>query len=121
MPRASCDEFALDPAVGDLRLPAFLLLPVVDNAIKHGSATSPDVRSFRLATQRADDGAVTIEVANPGTWLASSDPRATASTGIGMENLRTRLNRAFADAHELNVETPEGWVIVRLRLGLKKN
>ena len=109
-------EFTLDPAAATLRLPAFLLLPVVDNAIKHGSATSPDVLSFRLITHRAADGTVTIEVANTGTWLAPSDPRATASTGIGMENLRARLQRCFPAAHALTVETPPGWVIVRLEV-----
>lgn len=113
-------EFALDPAAANLRLPAFLLLPVVDNAIKHGSATSPDVLSFHLTTRATADGTVTIEVANTGTWLAPSDPRATASTGVGLENLRTRLHRAFADTHALNVTTADGWVVVRLQLGLTK-
>ncbi len=107
-------EFTLDPAAADLRL------PVVDNAIKHGSAASPDVLSFRLTTRRAADGTVTIEVANTGTWLPSSAPRATTSTGIGMENLRTRLQRSFPETHALEIETADGWVTVRLRLGSAK-
>ena len=110
-------EFVLDPAAATLRLPAFLLLPVVDNAIKHGGATSPDVLTVRLTTQRAADGAVTITIANTGTWLAASDPRPTASTGIGMENLRARLVRCFPSAHALDVVPVDGWVELRLRLG----
>jgi len=109
-------EFAPDPAAADLRLPALLLLPVVDNAIKHGGATSPDVLSFRLSTHRAADGSAVIEIANTGTWLAPSAPRATASTGIGLENLRARLQRCFPDAHTLDAAAAGGWVRVTLRL-----
>jgi LytS/YehU family sensor histidine kinase len=110
-------EFNVDPAAGATRLPAFILLPVVDNAIKHGGATSPGVLTVRLTAQRAADGAIQIEVGNSGTWLAASDPRPTSSTGIGMENLRARLERCFPAAHALEVVSAEGWVCVKLRLG----
>lgn len=110
-------EFNVDPAAGATRLPAFILLPVVDNAIKHGGATSPGVLTVRLTAQRAADGAIQIEVGNSGTWLAASDPRPTCSTGIGMENLRARLERCFPAAHALEVVSAEGWVCVKLRLG----
>ncbi len=106
-----------DPAADPARLPAFLLLPLVENAIKHGGATSPALLSVRLTTRREPDGDVTVEVANSGTWLAAHDPRPTESTGIGMENLRARLVRCFPGRHRLEVAAADGWVVVRLRLG----
>ena len=108
--------FSEDATADGLRLPGFLLLPLVDNAIKHGGATSPDVLSLRIATRAEADGSVVIEIANTGEWLAPGQPRAQPSTGIGMENLRSRLDRSFPGAHELTVSSADGWVVVRLRL-----
>lgn len=108
-------EFSADSAANALRLPAFLLLPLVDNAIKHGGATSPGVLTVRLATRCEPDGAITLTLANTGTWLPPGAPRSVPSTGIGMENLRARLARCFPDAHTLSHHSADGWVTVTLR------
>ncbi|MBI5689230.1 MAG: histidine kinase [Verrucomicrobia bacterium] len=98
----------------DYRLPAFLLLPLVENAVKYGGQTSPEVLKVRLSAQRLDDGRIQVEVANTGRWI---EPTGTPdATHIGLENLRERLAHAFPDRHELTTATPEGWVVVRLRI-----
>jgi hypothetical protein len=107
-------EFAVTPEIEAARLPPFLLLPLVENAIKYGSRTSPGV--LRLAIRaRREDGALVIVVANTGTWL---EPDATRpdSTGIGLENLRQRLRRYYPAAHTFTTEAGDGWVIARLIL-----
>ncbi len=106
-----------DPALGGLRLPPFLLLPLVENAVKYGAATSRDRVRIRLAFRRGDDGRVLIEVANSGRWIApgTAEP-SVPSLGIGLENLRQRLARYFPGRHEFTTEPTEGWVVVRVRL-----
>jgi sensor histidine kinase YesM len=99
----------------DHRLPTFLLLPLVENAIKHGGRTTEDTLRIRLAVEVRDD-ALEVEVANTGTWeTVTPNPN---STGIGLENLRRRLRRYYPDRHALNIEAKDGWVVVRLRLNL---
>lgn len=107
-------EFAVAPAVAELRLPPFLLLPLVENAIKYGSRTSPDVLRLRIAACRAGE-VLHIEIANTGRWLAP-DPTRPESTGIGLENLRQRLRRYYPDAHAFTTEAADGWVTARLAI-----
>ncbi len=107
-------EISVAPDVAAVRLPPFLLLPLVENAVKYGGRTSPGTLRLRL-TARREGPAVLIEIANSGTWFAP-DPKRTDSTGLGIENLRERLRRHFPDAHDFTLGPTEGWVVAKLRL-----
>lgn len=109
-------EFATDPAADAAPLPAFLLLPLAENAIKHGGATSPDILTVRLTTRALPDDAIEIAVANTGRFQAPGEPRSVSSHGLGLENLRARLARNFPASHQLDIATPAGWVVITLRL-----
>ena len=108
-------ELHIDPAAGTRPLPPFLLQPLVENAIKYGSRTTPGALHVRVSIARTADG-LAIEIANTGEWVGADSPHRQGSTGIGMENLRQRLRRQYRDAHELATEARDGWVFVRLRL-----
>jgi integral membrane sensor domain MASE1 len=107
-------EFAVAPAVEPVRLPPFLLLPLVENAIKYGSRTSPGVLRITIRAHR-DADALRIEVANTGDWVEPGTGRPD-STRIGLENLRQRLRRYYPDAHTFTVEASKGWVTITVRL-----
>ncbi|MDF3056250.1 MAG: ATP-binding protein [Rariglobus sp.] len=113
------DRFSLNVTLAadtaDFPLPPFLLLPLVENAVKHGGATSPDRLDLRLTARRETDGTVVLAVANTGRWLEAGEPRSTPSTGIGLENFRARLRNAFP-LHTLDFASRDGWVTVTLRL-----
>ncbi len=118
-------EFTVAPDVEQIRVPPFLLLPLVENAIKYGIRTTThrlqlNIRAFSVeretaAANRPAPRALVIEVANTGEWLPP-DPSRAGSTGIGLENLRQRLRRYYPDAHEFTTDAKDGWVVVRLRL-----
>lgn len=105
-----------DPAVAEVRLPPFLLQPLVENAVKYGGRTSPGTLELRVTI--ASDGAqgLRIEVANTGAWVAADGPPRPDSTGIGLDNLRQRLRRYYPDAHQLDLQVENGWVRVVLTL-----
>ncbi len=107
-------EFAVAPDVAAVKLPPFLLLPLVENAIKYGSLTSPDVLRLEIHAQRTGPG-VRIRIANTGAWLPPDATRPD-STGIGLENLRQRLGRYYPGAHSFAIEAKDGWVVARLEL-----
>ena len=122
------DSLAVEiDATADARavpLPPFLLLPLVENAIKYGGATSPDRLALRIVG-RVDGAALVIEVANTGSWVAAADERSASglpadlvSTGIGLANLRQRLARYYPGAHEFTTEAQNGWVVARLKIRL---
>ncbi len=104
----------LDPAVADRRLPPFLLLPLVENAIKYGGHTSPGLLRIRVSARAAADGATVVEVANSGTWVEPDSRPEIASTGIGLENLRQRLARHLPGRHAFSIGPADGWVVARL-------
>ena len=105
-----------DPALADERLPHFLLLPIVENALKYGRATSPDRVGFRLALRRGSDGAMVCEVANTGEWIEPTVKKTVSSLGIGLDNLRERLARHYPLSHRLDVAQAGGWVTVTLHI-----
>lgn len=112
------DKLRIDFDVADevvgVRLPPFLLLPLVENAIKYGSRTSPGRLQVRIAAHFAGK-ALVIEVANTGRWLDHGAP-GLESTGIGLENLGQRLRRYYPGAHDFVTESRGGWVTARIVL-----
>lgn len=109
-------EIAVDPVLDGERLPPLLLLPLVENALKYGRATSPDRVGLRLAARRENDGALVLEVANTGEWIEPAARKTVSSLGIGLDNLRERLTRHYPRMHQLLVSHADGWVTVTLRL-----
>lgn len=110
-------DVRIDPATAPARVPSLLLLPLLENALKYGRETSPGTLQVRLHATLARDGTLAIEVGNTGRWHAPGGPAGRVpSLGIGLENLRQRLLRYYAGAHELTTEEADGWVVVRLRL-----
>ncbi|MBI4625381.1 MAG: histidine kinase [Verrucomicrobia bacterium] len=134
-------EIACDSVLNSERLPYFLLLPLVENALKHGRATSPDRVGLRLVARREAGGATTsrsaaprppaqpgteirsaendtliLEVSNTGKWIEPAAKNTVSSLGIGLDNLRERLARHYPGSHQLTIWHGGGWVTVTLRL-----
>ena len=112
--RLTVTVHANDAALGAL-MPAFLLQPLVENAIKHGIVrraasgrveTSAWVEGDMLALRVLDDG-----VGLPEGWSMDRD------AGVGLRNAAERLERLHPGAHAFQVvNTPRGGVIVDLRI-----
>jgi hypothetical protein len=110
-------DIACDPELNRERLPYFLLLPLVENALKYGRATSVDRVGIRIAARReATKGALVIEVANTGEWIEPTAPKRVSTLGIGLENLRERLTRYYPHAHSFSFSHSDGWVTAMLVL-----
>ncbi len=87
-------ETEIDPDCHDCVVPALLLQPLVENAVKHGIAGLVEGGAIRLAARRSAAGvAITVENA--------FDPEAPSqsNTGLGLAHVRRRLQvRYGADA-----------------------
>jgi hypothetical protein len=72
----------------DVQIPVLLLQPLVENAIKHGIATRVAGGNIRVTGTRKD-GNLLLSVYNDGPSF--KDDWQTHGTGVGLANLRTRL------------------------------
>lgn len=109
-------EIAIAPGLDHEQLPHFLLLPLVENALKYGRATSPDRVGLRLSARLDGAAALVLEVANTGAWIEPRAAKTVFTLGIGLDNLRERLARYYPQAHALTLTEREGWVAAELRL-----
>ena len=86
-------SFDVDNDVLDAVVPALILQPLVENAIKHGIA--PDSRPGRISIAARKEGdmlVMTVSDTGPGP---SERAMASLSTGIGVSNTRARLSTRF--------------------------
>lgn len=86
-------EMDVDETCTDCRVPALLLQPLVENAIKHGIATLVDGGIVRLES-RVNSGALEVRVEN------GFDPEAPTPrrSGLGLRNVRERLRTRFGSS-----------------------
>ena len=100
----------VDPAAAERVVPAFLVLPLVENAIKHGRRTSP--MPLRVHVEgRIEADALILEVQNTGRWAGA------AGTGTGLRNLQERLAAHYPWRHRFDVYEEGGSVHARIRIG----
>lgn len=90
---------SFDGAALDARVPALLLQPLVENAIRHGAAKTPGAVWITLRC-KAESRRVRIEIANRGEFQSSGE-------GVGLANTRLRLREAFGDAAALEIACGE--------------
>jgi hypothetical protein len=91
-------EMQVDDACADCQVPPLVLQPLIENAIKHGIATMVDGGIVRLEGH-VENGNLAVRVEN------SFDPEAPSPRrhGLGLRNVRSRLQTRFGDAARLNL------------------
>jgi sensor histidine kinase YesM len=82
------------------QVPNLILQPLVENAIKHGIGKRVQGGAIRIAASRAN-GRLTLSVYNDGPALAAGWDN--AHNGIGICNVRTRLQGLYGDGFELSL------------------
>jgi two-component system LytT family sensor kinase len=90
-------------------VPALILQPLAENAVRHGLAPSAsrgriDLRAFR------EDGMLRIEMFNTGSV------RVDAPAGIGLRNTRQRLVQLYGDRHRFELRDTEGGVLAGITI-----
>ena len=79
------------------RIPALLLQPVVENAIKYGVARSIGPVELEIRATRVGTDAMEVVVQNSGSASLPLAPDA-RSTGVGLSNVCERLRARYGDA-----------------------
>jgi two-component system, LytTR family, sensor histidine kinase AlgZ len=89
-------EIQVSPPAGEVRIPALLLQPLVENAVTHGIATCAQGGTLAIEA-RTTPGTLVVTVMNP------FDPHAPArrgpgSGGVGLANVSRRISACYQGA-----------------------
>src|SRR6185503_19455986 len=105
----------VDDAAAQTALAAFLIHPLVENAVKYGRETSDKPLRVRVRVAR-DGNRLDVAVTNTGRWL-DNGAQSGAGTGTGLRNLRSRLAHLYPGRHTL--EVGQAGELVRAHLSLE--
>ncbi len=96
-------EWQLDEAL-EAAVPAFALQPLVENALLHGIAQRAEAGTLAIHAERdGDDVVLRVCDDGPGPMAATRSNGA----GVGLANLRARLERIYGDAASLRLHPRE--------------
>jgi DNA-binding response OmpR family regulator len=113
-------EIDIDSEIGHYLMPAFLLQPLLENAIKYGQKTNSLPLSLSLSIKRCHD-ALCFRVSNTGYWVneTENDLPTTASLGVGLQNIRKRLKQRYPGRHNFAISERDGWVNVEIEIPIE--
>ena len=102
-------------ALADFVIPALVVQPLVENAIKHGIAGSCVGGRVSVEAMRDDDRAIRILVRNSGAPLRERAPG--PAGGVGLRNVERRLANHYGESGSLTLTTaPDGGTVAEIRI-----
>ncbi len=95
-------EFSVDvhPDAMAVRVPAFILQPLVENAVEHAAARRTEGVATIDVAARLRSGRLVVEVSDNGSG-GGDVPNVTAGGGVGLRNIRERLTAHYGSAASL--------------------
>ena len=107
-------RWSIDDAAREALVPAFILQPLVENAVRHGIA------------KLVENGVIEVGARVEGEWLILSirdngpGYKLGSAEGVGIVNTRSRLQALFGDDAELKIVGDESGTVAEVRLHLKR-
>ncbi len=102
-------EIEIAPEVANCVIPGLLIHPLLENAIKHSMRTSATPLRISLRASRLE-GKLRIEVSNTGSLIQTDNTGNGKDTGIGVSNVRERLEHSYPGQYEFDLYQDGDWV-----------
>lgn len=101
----------------NIRVPPLLILPLVENAFKHGVSQEVD-NSWIHIDITLKKNKLTFKIEN--SFNESKIVKTDFGSGLGLENLRKRLDIFYPEGYELKIMQDESSYLVTLKLDLNR-
>src|ERR1017187_9739354 len=108
-------EIQVDRDIEQVPIPVLSIQPLVENAIKHGIAGRTEPGRVRIKANRRGEE-LRISVENSG----SGKPAGSAGTGVGLQNVKRRLEICYGPSSHLALSLTPDAATVELRIPLAK-
>ena len=134
-PELQC-EYDIDPELGGMKVPNFILQPIVENSLLHGLKNKGYRGEVRISAQKTPDHRLEILVSDTGSGFAegkkaaidqmlltySRQPAKLEGNSIGILNVQKRIKLLCGREYGLSyTETPTGGVTAHLLLPMKED
>jgi signal transduction histidine kinase len=112
-------QFVAPDELMETPVPSFVLQPLVENAIKYGVAPTSDPVIIRV-TADASDGVLHLNVEDNGTHALEGRADKPSGTGVGLSNVRRRLEVLYGGKARLETMAHAGGFLAKIRLPLNE-
>ncbi|GGZ45745.1 MULTISPECIES: sensor histidine kinase [Shewanella] len=92
-------DIAIPQSLLTIRVPAFTLQPIIENAVKHGTSHLIDTGRIRVEGRRTDDRLILEVTDNAGLYQPAEE-----SDGLGMNLVHKRIQNLFGPDYGVSVE-----------------
>jgi len=113
----------IEPAALRCEVPAFLLNPLVENALKYGAGAAGAPLVLRVEARLVEPDRLRLVVENTGRWASGQTTAPAAGEGdnglpggVGLANVRARLAALHPAEHRIEIEEADGRVRVMVEL-----
>ncbi len=112
----------VDAEIKEYLMPAFLLQPLLENAIKYGMHSSPYPLQITF-TAKYISHFLCFSISNTGHWVVNKDDeiKESSSLGIGLQNVRQRLRQLYPHTHHFTIVRENGYVEVIIKFPCVKH
>ena len=110
-------SFNIEGGTQDYQIAPLLLMVFVENAFKHSTASQSKDISVEVNLTVDDWGKLEFQCINSFEEHTNIEK---LSTGIGLENVKKRLQLIYLDAHQLSIKSENKYYEVHLSLQLKQ-
>ncbi len=108
-------EFLIEGEVSNYKIAPMLLIPFVENAVKHGAQATNEQSTIDVNVSIKDSRLHVTIVNSKHSTVAQS-----TRTGMGLENVKRRLNLLYANVHILEINDTEKAYQVHLTIDITK-
>jgi two-component system, LytTR family, sensor kinase len=108
-------ELDIDDSVMPFEIPVLSIQPLVENAVKHGSASQTQSGFVRVGVTH-DAATIHVEISNSGAYGA---PSAADHHGVGLANVRRRLALCYGSESQFDVSSDALSTTVRFSLPVR--
>jgi hypothetical protein len=112
--------YRLPPELEDARVPGMILQPLVENSVKHAVAPTSGQVTITLAA-REEYGRLVLTVSDDGREAAAGQSAARPGHGIGLANVRDRLEARFGTEATIVTGPAPGGYSTQLRMPIVRH
>jgi LytS/YehU family sensor histidine kinase len=106
-----------DAEARNAKIPVLCVQPLVENAVRHGVARSPEGGEVRV-TARLEGAQLSVAVSDTGPGFPREDRRH-GPPGVGLENVARRLQLCYGEEYRLEVHSRPGETAVGFKVPVR--